>query len=288
MADIRQSPEYAKYLRSQGWTVERLAGTNYALRKLPLVGYILKLQRPVKLDFKQLEKLQNKYRIFQTLVEPLTKKQAGGLESRGYHVSKSPYLPTKTLRLNLRPSIQNLLANCDKDTRYCLRKTKDIHIFTDPGLASFHKAWQIATGWSRIVPSMRSLASLKKYYRSNIIFASHNGNGTRMIQLPITANSKKKIRAGAIFIKSGNTVYYWQAFTSPAGRSSLSQYAIVWYGILWAKRVGATYFDFEGVFDDRFPNKSWQGFTKFKEGFGGKTILYPETYTSTQFRSSRY
>lgn len=288
MADIRQSPEYARYLRSQGWMVERVQGTNYALRKLPLLGYILKLQRPEKLDFKTLKKLQNKYRIFQTIIEPLTERQAEAVGGRGYHASKSPYLPTKTLRINLRVSKQKLFANCDKDTRYCLRKAKDIHIFTDPSLDSFHKSWQIATGWSRFVPGKASLASLRKYYRNNVIFASHNGNGTRMIQLPITANSKKKIRAGAIFIKSGNTVYYWQAFTSPAGRSSLSQYAIVWYGILWAKRVGATYFDFEGVFDDRFPNKSWQGFTKFKEGFGGKTILYPETYTSTQFRLSRY
>lgn len=282
MPDIRQTSEHAKYLRSQGWIVERLGGTNYFLRKLPILGFILKLQRPNKIVFKNLEKLQNKYRIFQTIVEPVDEKQTEELQSRGYHLSKSPYLPTKTLQINLRESKKNIFANFDKDTRYCLRKVNNFTVFTDTELQSFHEAWQKCVGWKRYVSSKQSLASLKQYYGNNVIFASHNDIGTKNKSMRIPASLPNHIIAGAIFIKSGDTTYYWQAFTSKRGRTSLSQYVLVWQGILWGRKIGADEFDFEGVYDNRFPNKSWRGFTKFKEGFGGTLVQYPGTYIRTR------
>jgi lipid II:glycine glycyltransferase (peptidoglycan interpeptide bridge formation enzyme) len=81
--------------------------------------------------------------------------------------------------------------------------------------------------------------------------------------------------SGAIFIVADNMGYYWQAFTNKQGRQSLAQYKIVWEGILWAKKRGARVFDFEGIFDERFPNKSWQGFTHFKKSFGEDEVNYP-------------
>ena len=41
--------------------------------------------------------------------------------------------------------------------------------------------------------------------------------------------------------------------------------------------------DLEGVYDERFPNKKWLGFTHFKKCFGGKEKEYPGTYTRTRF-----
>jgi len=52
MTDIRQTLEYANYLKSNGWIVERINGINYFIKKLPLLGSILKLQRPKEIDFK--------------------------------------------------------------------------------------------------------------------------------------------------------------------------------------------------------------------------------------------
>ena len=88
--------------------------------------------------------------------------------------------------------------------------------------------------------------------------------------------------AGAIFLIGDETGYYWQAFTNSGGRLSKSQYNIVWEGILWSKKTGATSFDLEGVYDERFPNKSWLGFTHFKKSFGGKSIFYPGAYTKNK------
>ena len=60
MVDIRQSKDYARYLSSIGWTTERIKNTNYFIKKFPLIGSIIKIQRPEGIDFKQIKKLSKK------------------------------------------------------------------------------------------------------------------------------------------------------------------------------------------------------------------------------------
>ena len=43
------------------------------------------------------------------------------------------------------------------------------------------------------------------------------------------------------------------------------------------KKEGKKVFDFEGIYDERFPLISWKGFTRFKKGFGGIEVEYPGT-----------
>ena len=43
MIDIRQTPQYAKYLKNIEWTVERVNETNYFIRKFPLINKIANL-----------------------------------------------------------------------------------------------------------------------------------------------------------------------------------------------------------------------------------------------------
>jgi lipid II:glycine glycyltransferase (peptidoglycan interpeptide bridge formation enzyme) len=56
---------------------------------------------------------------------------------------------------------------------------------------------------------------------------------------------------------------------------------LVWEALKLAKKRGCRIFDFEGIYDERFPKAaaSWKGFTKFKEGFGGEKIVYLENFT---------
>jgi len=89
---------------------------------------------------------------------------------------------------------------------------------------------------------------------------------------------KQDIEAGAIFLIGDEISYYWQAFSNNEGRKNFAQYRIVWEGILWAKKQGAKIFDFEGIYDERFPNKNWKGFTHFKKSFGGYEVEYPGAF----------
>lgn len=287
MIDIRQTENYAKYLASEGWTIERIGEINYFIKNLPLIGSVLKVQRPAEIRIDTIRKLAKKYHSFQTIVEPKTEMDAEFLTSVGFKLSKKPYLPTKTLQIDLTKSKESILGNFKKDARRAIKKAAyaeasapngggefTIKEYSSPGeIKVFREAWKNSVKFNRYVPRVQGLINLRKSFPGDysLFLASHNISGS--------------IIGGALFTRSLHDIcYYWQAFTNSEGRSSLSQYSLLYQGILWAKKQGCKIFDFEGIFDPRFPDKSWLGFTHFKKSFGGYEVSYPGTFTKTFFR----
>lgn len=288
MIDIRQSVNYAKYLKRGDWIVERIDDTNYFIKKVASIGLVLKLQRPEKVDFHTIDKLYRKYRVFQVVIEPglggsVTEKYHDLLLSRGFKLSKSTYLPSKTIQIDLNQSQKTIFSHFKKDARSAIRRAysperpkgveggvKDtIHQCSSlEDIIRWREAWKNSVNFMRFVPSAESLINLRKSFPANysLFLASHNISG--------------RIIGGALFTRSSHDIaYYWYGFTNKEGRTSLSQYSLLYHGILWAKKMGCKIFDFEGIYDPRFPNKSWLGFTHFKRSFGGGEILYPGCYT---------
>ncbi len=275
MTDIRQTKNYAIYLESQGWIVERIKNTNYFIKELPIIGSILKIQRPKEIDFKTIKRIEMKYKVFQTILEPDLLSFHDLIIQHGYKLSKSPFLPSKTLQIDITKSKNQIYRNFSKDCRYSIKRGESVVIkdcSTDNEIALFYNAWKKSVNFNRYVPSLKSLLKLKKSFpqNSSLFITSHNKTGS--------------IIGGAIFTTSSHDAsnyitYYWHGFTSNEGRTSLSQYSLLYHGILWAKKHDNKIFDFEGIYDDRFPLKSWQGFTHFKKKFGGTEILYPGCYT---------
>ncbi len=259
MSDIRQSPEYGHYLAQIGWIVERIGGVNYFIKKFPIIGSVIKIQRPGKIDFEEIERLTKKYHAFQVILEPLSSSIGthDSLYNRGFKLSRSPYLPTKTLLIDIGST------DFRSDIKRAIRKFDSKQILEyKSNLDKFHQTWKKAVGLSKYVPPLKQLQALQSSFKDNSLF--------------VTTSDKS---AGIIFLVSGNTLYYWQAFSDKKRRYLPNQYRMVWYGILWGKKQKAKVFDFEGIYDERFPDKSWLGFTHFKKTFGGKEIEYPGTYT---------
>lgn len=267
MVDIRQTPQYARYLKSVGWNVERINEINYFIKKFPLVGSVIKIQRPEEINNKIINQLASKYRVFQTIVEPKGELDAKYLISLGYKQSKSPYLPTKTLQLDLTRNRKQLFNGLKKDARLSIKKNKESKVL-DYGteLKRFREDWKNSVGWKRYVPPLSHLVSLRKSFKNNSLFLA-----------------TETTSSGAIFLIGDKIGYYWQAFISNEGRKQQSQYKTVWEGIKWAKKMGTKVFDFEGIYDERFPNKSWLGFTHFKKSFDGYGIEYPGVYIKSRF-----
>jgi lipid II:glycine glycyltransferase (peptidoglycan interpeptide bridge formation enzyme) len=50
---------------------------------------------------------------------------------------------------------------------------------------------------------------------------------------------------------------------------------LVWGAIKLGKKMNCLRLDFEGIADERFPmTKKWEGFSRFKRGFGGNEVKY--------------
>lgn len=266
MADIRQTGKYAKYLEKIGWKVEQ-TGKNFSFIKgLPLVGRIVKIQRPEEIDIEALDFVRKKHKAFQVIIEPKDKDQGSRIKDQGFKLSKSPYLPSKTLYIDLTKPTRALYTNLKKDARYSLRKTKEINIYEIERAWAFRNAWRLAVNIGHWVPSTHYLTALKNSFGDDALFLVTPGG-----------------ESGAIFLHADKTTYYWQAFSNKRGRQGLYQYKILWSGISWGKQKGAKIFDFEGIYDKRFPNKSWHGFTHFKKSFGGYEVKYPGAFIKTTF-----
>jgi len=265
MVDIRQTQQYANYLQKTGWIVEKEKETFIFIKNIPLLGSIVKIQRPEFISYQTINKLYKKYKVFQMIIEPKNDFDVKTLLKLGYKKSKSPFLPSKTLKLNLTNSKQTLFNSFKKDAKSFINKNEKLEVINSD-IKTFRKSWKNSIGLKRYIPSLNNLITLKKSFKKNCYFA-----------LSKTKNS------GAIFLLADKTVYYWQAFTNLTGRKEKEQYIIVWEGILWAIKNGAKLFDFEGIFDERFPNNSWLGFTHFKKSFGGETFQYPGCFTKYNF-----
>ncbi len=278
MIDIRQSVNYANYLKRLGWTVERIAEINYFIKKLPLIGSVIKVQRPEEVRIDIIRKLAKQYRAFQIIIEPKSEMDANFLASIGFKLAKSTYLPSKTLQIDLTQSKKKIFKSFKKDAKGSIKRGGAIEIkeySTFDEIKKFRDGWKSCVKLSRFVPSTDQLINLGKSFshHHSIFLASHNKSSS--------------IMGGAIFTISSHEgsnyiTYYWQAFTNSEGRTSLSQYSLLHQGILWAKRQNCKIFDFEGVFDERFPNKDWLGFTHFKKSFGGYEVIYPGTYVKNR------
>jgi lipid II:glycine glycyltransferase (peptidoglycan interpeptide bridge formation enzyme) len=273
MTDLRQSPQYADYLSSLGWVVERTSNANYFIRKFALLGSFLKIQRPDKIDFDEIEKLAKKNHAFQTVIEPSTPDNQTLITNHGFKQSKTYFVPSKTIQIDLTKSEKQLLKEMHHKTRYNIKiaKKNKIKIITSSNIKKFADFWQECALHQRgmIIPQKKEIKEIYKAFgnRANIIFALHSN----------------ELLSGILLLHSDKVSYYMYAASSSYGKKLFAPTLAAWEAIKLSKKNGAKIFDFEGIYDDRFPLKSWIGFSRFKKSFGGKEIEYPGTFTKFRF-----
>lgn len=271
MADLRQSKEFAQYMKLLGWIVEKANSCYVYLRKLPLLPpLIMKIQYPdPPIPFKKIEKLAQKYKPFQIQIQPSKKEPS--FKKYGYKLGGGGHV-TKTLQIDLTQSEEKILAQIKKDARYGIRKAKKqtVQIIKPSNIGQFHRAWRKSISWRRYMPSLKTLKNLKKAFGKKTIF--------------LAATDNNKFLAGTVILTTTDSAYYYYAFTSKEGRKKFAQYLLVWEAIKLAKKQGCRIFDFEGIYDERFPQKAWKGFSHFKKSFGGKEVEYPGSFRKYRLR----
>lgn len=262
--DIRQSKNYAAYLQSLGWIVKEHDGIFYFIKKI-LFFSILKVQRPTKIDLEFIKKLARKHRALYVLVEPNTEEEAKTLTKFGWKMA-SPSLPSKTIILDLSQSEDKLLKQMHPKTRYNIKiaTKRGVEIIHSKDIKSFADFWQ--KNRPGALPQRKNIIGIFESFGNNadVVFAYNQG----------------EVEAGVVLLTAQHTGYYMYAAASKKGKRLFAPTLCAWEAIRKAKQFGATKFDFEGIYDSRFPLPAWKGFSKFKQSFGGAETSFPLAYRS--------
>lgn len=287
--DLRQTPEYARYMQTIGWSVVgyRVSGIGFQvfIKKLLLLGNIGKLQRPEgKLDLQKLDEFAKKHRLAALYIEASLNTRYKILDTK-YKIHNSSFLPSKTIRIDLTLSEEKILNGMKKKTRYEIRLAQENKVWVAQSKDAdlFSGVWQkSARKRGMWLPQKKEITALCQAFgqKAHILFAYKNRliPDTRYPIPDLPAGRQDTPLAGVLLAHSPDTAYYMYAFSTKEGNKLSAPTLLVWEAIKLAKNEKCKVFDFEGIYDERYPQtKNWKGFTKFKEGFEGKVVIYPQT-----------
>lgn len=274
MTDIRQSSAYARYIKKIGWQVEKIDGIYIFFKKIPILPAIVKIQRPQKIpNPDKLLVLIRRYRGKSVFIEPdlTTRVRTGNIKSfydQKNQLAQSPFLPTKTIHVNLIPNTEKIFAHFSEAKRRACRRAENlgVNIIQAREINDFIKLKKESVGFLGFLTTQTLLPLWK-------VFAPENA-------YCLMALKNQKSIAGTLILIWQKTAYYWMAASNTFGKKNFAPTLLVWEALREAKKRGCTVFDFEGIYDERYPklNKKWLGFTKFKTGFGGKEIYFPKPF----------
>jgi hypothetical protein len=265
VSDLRQSPQYGRYMESIGWKVVQISNlksqsiVQIFIKKLGPFGSIAKIQRFDEFPWKKIKSELRENKVWMTKVEPNFKFSISNFKFRQ---DSWPMLATKTLRVDLSPSLSEIQSQFKKDCRYELRKSQSANLKVQKNnFNNFYEIWKKAAGIKKLwIPSKKDFDSMVRIF-GNCCFC-------------ITINDL----AGSFVLIHDKTAFYYYSGALPQGKRISLPYQVIWECIKEAKKKGCTVWDFEGIFDPRWPNKGWKGFSHFKKSFGGQEVEFPGSF----------
>lgn len=168
---------------------------------------------------------------------------------------------TSFLILNKEP--KEMLANMHQKTRYnimlaskkevrveILAKTEDLEIFLNLNKKTANR--QNITTHANNYYSLLWQTLLE--HKTGKLFVAYYDNK------PVAAN---------LIIFWENTATYLHGASDYEYRQTMAPYLLQWEAIKFAKEQGFKYYDFWGIAPEDNSKPNWNGFTRFKKGFGG-------------------
>lgn len=278
MKDIRQSSVFAQYMQDLGWKADKIGSNSVYLRKFPFVGFFAKIPHPnTPFNVSGILKFKKSQKIFRLKISPfINDKNKNYSDYRkkflnaGFKIDHSPFSPTTNFLINLDKDINEIFNNFSEAKRRGVRRAikNGVVVKESQDLETFIKIRQkqYQTVWFLVGGDMRKLWE-NLYPRNATLLLAYE---------PVTNEAV----AGILLLFHDKVSYYWFASALSSGKKLFAPTLLVWEALKLSKKRGCKIFDFEGIYDERFPKagESWKGFTKFKEGFGVKKVVYMENF----------
>lgn len=279
--DARQFPQWGKYLSQIGWKVEKIPGGQIFIRPIPFLGCsIIKIQRlPNPILFAKIDQLAKKYHALTAIIEPDLK----GFEEKvflknGFQKSVNMSLSeTATMKINLKLSSAKLWASISENARRNIKKAQVNNLTVKKVYLAKSKD---ETDFKIFFDLLKNLSQDKKFFIPGFGEFQKKMLAFKENSLLLFAFEKEKPVASVWLGYYQDTAVYMHVGINQRGYELLANYLLVWEAFGEAQKRGCSEFDFEGLYDPRFPNlrKKWVNFSEFKKRFHGQLIEYPPPY----------
>jgi hypothetical protein len=272
-SEPQQSDLYAEYITRLGWTSQIVDGQYIFIRYLPVLGGIMKIHRPEKLpSTKKIIPLIKKYSTKTLVIEPVASQNQKQLDTwcktLGHYIkiNSTPYLPTKTIRVDITSPEQTIFNNFSEAKRRAVRRAMKLGV-TIKQSSNIHELIGIKNKSSGLFGFITTSGIDKMW---DIFTNKH-------MAILLAYSNPSHIIGGVLLLFWKGIAYYWIAGATREGKKLYAPTLLAFEAMKLGKHKGCKQFDFVGAWDERIPNKNneWKGFTKFKEGFGGTTLYYP-------------
>lgn len=277
--EIQQSPLFAEFTRRLRWNVITVDGTNIFIKSFPFVGAMAKIQRPERLpEVGKLTRILKEHKIRRIVAEatyrqdPREFQEWAGALKQEFSLTTSPFLPTKTIVVDLTPPEADIFASFTSAKRRGVRRAMKHGITT----VESHDIGALI----RIKNKSAGLFGFITTFGMEKLWPVFAPDHAAILLATTPVRQRTETVGGVLLLFWDNVAYYWIAGATRKGKLLFAPTLLAWECMKLAKQRGATSFDFVGVWDGRLSREfdSWKGFTKFKEGFGGKEIAYPLWY----------
>lgn len=275
-SDIRQSPQWAKYMESLGWIVKQNGGIQIFIKKFPLLPFsMIKIQHPKgKIDFKEIDKIAKKYNSLAVVIEPHNFKFNEDLfKFNNYKKSKLLFSHSSTFKIDLTLSERKIWGLFSENAKRNIKRALQNKLTT-----VVKKTWQSdPKDFKDFYKLMRNLEKIKKIYTLSEKEFYKKAESFKKNSFFLFAYYNDEPIAALWLSFFDGVVTYMQTGINEKGYKLNANYLLVWEGMKKGKKYGLKIWDFDAVFDKRFPKEHprWKGFSEFKSRFHGELIEYP-------------
>lgn len=277
--DLRQTRQWGKYLSQIGWTVLKVDHLQVYIKKIPaLECSVIKIQRPPNpVPLGQINQLAKKYRALFVILEPtINQFNRSAFLKAGFNNSQMFLSHTATILIDLTKTPNQLFNSFSENARRNINKAKKHHLIIK---SVFLKNTSDDQDFKKFYTLLQSLTKMRKFWIPSYgefykKMLSFKNNSLFLFAYPVKSDLPMAV-VWIVYIK--NRAWYLHTGITKDGYRTLANYLLVWQAFLTLKKMGVKIFDFEGIYDPRFPKekKRWVNFSQFKKRFHGKMVEYP-------------
>lgn len=263
MAHILQSEEWGKF-REQTFNVKKVLkiGSNYIyIHRLPYLPFaVAYLPRPEKLEnLEEIKEACKRENAIFLKIEPITE-----ISNSKFQISNS-VLPQHTIYIDLTKTEKDLLGKMHPKTRYniLLAQKKGVVVRQNNDIETFIKLL------TETEDRQNFYSHKPDYYRKLFAIIKPIILTAFLNQIPI---------ATIMLFKYEDFLYYPYGGSDPEYKEYMAPSLLHWEAIKLGKKLGCKIYDLWGSYKEK-PDESdpWWGIYRFKKGFGGNEITFPNT-----------